>query len=394
MMMAMAAMAMTAQAAAPELTPAGACNGKVSKGAVVSSRTRSNAPARAEVNFTIDDLIGNAMYNEDRAINGEGAGWNYGWSFCQIVKGEAENEVLIHNFWNPTGGDVINCTLKGTFDPATGKLTVPTGVSVGKVKIGSVETEEYLFMQDWRTNKCSKDPMVFTYDPDAHMLSWAGGSPGSYTTNLIVTTNPDCDGQIIYEGEDFITAVELAYYNTVASTTIPDQNGNTTTSTYPIYASYSKDLLRINNLVGVGNAYTVEFVVDVEEGSLSAKRQLYAADYGSEDNYDDVYWEGDGDNKCITGTYVVVGDNSRVDLGVIRLVGDRFGQLGTSTGTVFDVPFNLDIPGTDGIVSVEADEQNAAPVYYNLQGMRLDNPVKGQIVIRRCGDKTMKMIVR
>ncbi len=56
----------------------------------------------------------------------------------------------------------------------------------------------------------------------------------------------------------------------------------------------------------------------------------------------------------------------------------------------FYVRFTGDLSGVDDI---NADNDDNAPVeYYNLQGMRIDNPTPGQMLIRRCGNKTSKII--
>ena len=52
-----------------------------------------------------------------------------------------------------------------------------------------------------------------------------------------------------------------------------------------------------------------------------------------------------------------------------------------------------DQSGIDSIVTDSADE-NAPVEYYNLQGIRLSEPVAGQIVIRRQGSKVSKIVVR
>ena len=49
---------------------------------------------------------------------------------------------------------------------------------------------------------------------------------------------------------------------------------------------------------------------------------------------------------------------------------------------------------TDGIESIVDDGKNGEPVYYNLQGVRVEKPEKGQLVIVRKGGKAEKMIVR
>lgn len=50
--------------------------------------------------------------------------------------------------------------------------------------------------------------------------------------------------------------------------------------------------------------------------------------------------------------------------------------------------------GYNGIGSIVDDSKNGEPVYYNLQGVRVDNPEKGQLVIVKQGGKAEKMIVR
>ena len=44
------------------------------------------------------------------------------------------------------------------------------------------------------------------------------------------------------------------------------------------------------------------------------------------------------------------------------------------------------------INSVEADK-DATPVYYNLQGIQVKEPVKGQLYIRKAGAETTKVIL-
>ena len=55
-------------------------------------------------------------------------------------------------------------------------------------------------------------------------------------------------------------------------------------------------------------------------------------------------------------------------------------------------PVNLDI---SGIVNVERESYDEAQVeYFTLQGLRVAEPEKGMIVIKRQGDKVSKTVVR
>ncbi|MDE6006438.1 MAG: C10 family peptidase [Muribaculaceae bacterium] len=49
-------------------------------------------------------------------------------------------------------------------------------------------------------------------------------------------------------------------------------------------------------------------------------------------------------------------------------------------------------PYTSGVSEIISDSLSDTPVYFNMQGLRVDKPVKGQIVIRQIGDKTEKMV--
>lgn len=64
----------------------------------------------------------------------------------------------------------------------------------------------------------------------------------------------------------------------------------------------------------------------------------------------------------------------------------------TDGATVMD--WTLVQNSSSGIDGIEADGPDAAPVYYNLQGVRVEHPVAGQLYIVRRGDKTVKELYR
>ena len=55
--------------------------------------------------------------------------------------------------------------------------------------------------------------------------------------------------------------------------------------------------------------------------------------------------------------------------------------------------FIVTIPAQDGVDEITVDEQGT-PEYYNMQGMRVDNPTPGCLYIRRTGSKVEKIIAR
>lgn len=53
----------------------------------------------------------------------------------------------------------------------------------------------------------------------------------------------------------------------------------------------------------------------------------------------------------------------------------------------------LNLPGEAGIEDVISDSENAPVEYFNLQGVKIQNPAEGQIVIRRQGSKVTKVVM-
>lgn len=57
------------------------------------------------------------------------------------------------------------------------------------------------------------------------------------------------------------------------------------------------------------------------------------------------------------------------------------------------IPGIFELPWTSGIANIDTDN-NASVKYYNLQGVEISKPVKGQIVIVKKGNKAIKSIAR
>ncbi len=47
-----------------------------------------------------------------------------------------------------------------------------------------------------------------------------------------------------------------------------------------------------------------------------------------------------------------------------------------------------------GVVGVNSDQKSISPIYYNLQGIRVDDPIPGQLYIRREGGSASKVLVK
>ncbi len=135
-----------------------------------------------------------------------------------------------------------------------------------------------------------------------------------------------------------------------------------------------------------------------EPGSADWYRPFYFRVVGWERLYEDSALLGATD--CIEFMFA---DNSTVlPDGNYRFVceqgvfgNDRYETEGYTTGVANNrVEINFAVGDGAGVAATAADVEDAAPVYYNMQGMRVDNPVAGQIYIVRRGTEVTKQLMR
>ena len=87
-----------------------------------------------------------------------------------------------------------------------------------------------------------------------------------------------------------------------------------------------------------------------------------------------------------------IADSNNVDIYVYNCTGKFNGLLtGAIAGAL--LRFTTDTPAGIEDVEIEAEEENAEPVYYNLQGVQVRNPGSGIYIVRR-GNKVSKEYIR
>lgn len=352
-----------------------------------------SAPTRAAAETS--SILGKWAYDEYRAVSG--GGWYDGFCYPEIVAGNSENEVIINGFWIGSNEDGFLGSVHGTFDPAAGTLTIPMGQKLGTLTTRDGQTiDAYMYLQDWNTFVCSTDPLVLDYDPSTHALTWMCDFDyyGEYQNNIIVSDDPNGFGKSIEMGVDYIVAIEMHLYNGYMLTTLGGQEG-----TCVVYAERTDDGFTVDNLGDWGFGAPVTFTVDKANKTVSAPATLYMADANLGSTYADVYFAApDGGN--INGTYMVssaasdgVAGESIVYLrdwcmyapSLYQPVSDTF------TDTTLQLPF--DLSDGSGVESVECDN-NAVAEYYTLQGVRVERPMPGSLVIERRGNTATKIIMR
>lgn len=125
-------------------------------------------------------------------------------------------------------------------------------------------------------------------------------------------------------------------------------------------------------------------IVDGKDATCYPNVALYYAGSG-------IYWgdaQNSSDNFAAAGSFAENGDTKTItypDLSWLLVNGQELGYFENTTIT---------FGGTGAINEVAVDNNNAPVEYFNLQGVRVNEPVAGQIVIRRQGNEVSKLLVK
>lgn len=138
---------------------------------------------------------------------------------------------------------------------------------------------------------------------------------------------------------------------------------------------------------------TVNFTYTVKQGYLDKSVSLVVNEYDPSngnwnlwDNnlYFDLPFAGSGETNSIEVKHNFAGLNLNTIYRIRAYYSDNKGK--NSLGYIL-LGFTPEIAGVDMIIDEDQECE-----YYNLQGVRVMNPEKGQLLIRKCGGKTSKII--
>lgn len=144
----------------------------------------------------------------------------------------------------------------------------------------------------------------------------------------------------------------------------------------------------------IGNGYAAYGVVDCGGAIINIVDGKDATCYPNVALYyagSAIYWgdaQNSSDNFAAAGSFAENGDTKTItydDLSWLLGNGQELGYFKNTTIT---------FGGTGAINDVAVDNNNAPVEYFNLQGVRVNEPVAGQIVIRRQGNEVSKLLVK
>ena len=358
------------------------------------------------------------------------------WGFYSLITdqttGEAQGEganyvsvsVSANNEVSVILGELEDFAIKGTFDPATGTLSLKNNQKVGEDVDGPI----YFYVKvlnaagtAYENSKAATVDAVYTDGAVTFPANdiWALGDPDHENIGFYALTAQN----VFIEYVDPFTTVDaqgkfvenmlypLFNAKNVGTETNPQYESirNTTASTVEVQSDGEGTYRVLNPLQALYASVEVDgespsFDIDTTDpdncliamtssglGSQTAgtyayfSESWYAAEYG--DQEEDYVWDPslaitkkvDGDNVTITIPYHAIT--------VFATTAQKFyyGSEFPSTLTFKDA--------NAGIKGVAVDNADAPAVYYNLQGVRIENPTSG-VVIRVQGGKATKMLVK
>lgn len=144
----------------------------------------------------------------------------------------------------------------------------------------------------------------------------------------------------------------------------------------------------------IGNGYATYGVVDCGGAIISIVDGKDATCYPNVALYyagSAIYWgdaQNSADNFAAAGSFAENGDTKTITYNDLSWLLGNGQELGYFTNT------KITFGGTGAINDVAVDNNNAPVEYFNLQGVRVNEPVAGQIVIRRQGNEVSKLLVK
>ncbi len=378
------------------------------------------APAKEEAAATAS-LDGEYIFkayarNFDSATNGlPGAYWmNESVPYVEFAE---DNTVTIEGFWDRP------MVLEGTYDPEAATITIPyTQKITYPTQTGSKDLAVYVI--SFADMKASD--LVLKVDAANRKLTWTPADNGQqYLETLLVGTYGVYNGSQIYDQMydltmDMINSVGYSWITDENGEFVEDENGEPAYAAYYSYTTVDKEAGKVsieNFLDFDGSAYSqegsfgypIEFTIDKEAQTLTASGQSIPLQFTATEwvPFELVGIEFDGSDFSVTDDFIMLGDEQALEDGGIVTAFEcsgvgagLFGEYqGKSYGQEFYmveyIIFDSVFSGEDaGIANVVVDNNENAPVeYFNLQGVRVDNPAAG-LYIRRQGNKTTKVLVK
>ena len=356
-------------------------------------------------------LEGDKMYLEESYSFGPNEdqtaakGWQVDGSVT--LRRAEDGTYTIENFFSQG----INLT-GGVYDAAESTLTFePQVVASGLTDMGAEFESVMAVIVDNYDEFIEDHPIVFDVDiPNRNLFYMCDTDEEGNATNCLGLACMDKDNEKV-GFMDWLAMIDLNQVNGMNAFGYYNSNKEPVQEQTLVYNEVVDGNLVTTGLFGAGFGYPVTFTLNQETNTAVADNQVVTAlGDGSGASYDFMFYNlvfTEDSTKVSVGepveTFAIIPQEGAE--GVMTYIYKDYTFVGTlyngqwaplfDGGIIYD--FQLlyvgDIFDPTGIHDVQLDKNTNAPVeYYNLQGIRVNEPTKGGIYIRRQGNVSTKIM--
>lgn len=356
-------------------------------------------------------LEGDKMYLEESYSFGPNEdqtaakGWQIDGSVT--LRRAEDGTYTIENFFSQG----INLT-GGVYDAAESTLTFePQVVASGLTDMGAEFESVMAVIVDNYDEFIEDHPIVFDVDiPNRNLFYMCDTDEEGNATNCLGLACMDKDNEKA-GFLDWLAMIDLNQVNGMSAFGYYNSNKEPVQEQTLVYNEVVDGNLVTTGLFGAGFGYPVTFTLNQETNTAVADNQVVTAlGDGSGASYDFMFYNlvfTEDSTKVSVGepveTFAIIPQEGAE--GVMTYIYKDYTFVGTpyngqwaplfDGGIIYD--FQLlyvgDIFDPTGIHDVQLDKNTNAPVeYYNLQGIRVNEPTKGGIYIRRQGNVSTKIM--
>ena len=356
-------------------------------------------------------LEGDKMYLEESYSFGPNEdqtaakGWQIDGSVT--LRRAEDGTYTIENFFSQG----INLT-GGVYDAAESTLTFePQVVASGFTDMGADFESVLAVIVDNEDEFLEDLPIVFAVDiPNRNLFYMCDTDEEGNATNCLGLAFMDKDNEKL-GFMDWLAMIDLNQVNGMSAFGYYNSKKEPVQEQAYVYNEVVDGNLVTTGLFGAGFGYPVTFTLNQETNTAVADNQVVTAlGDGSGASYDFMFYNlvfTEDSTKVSVGepveTFAIIPQEDAE--GVMTYIYKDYTFVGTpyngqwaplfDGGIIYDfqVLYVGDIFDPTGIHDVQLDKNTNAPVeYYNLQGIRVSEPTKGGIYIRRQGNVSTKIM--
>lgn len=358
-------------------------------------------------------LEGDKLYLEESyslstdSASGKAKGWQVDSPVTLRLAGDGT--YTIENFYGLEGANLTG----GVYDAAEGTLTFQPQTVVSGLSAMNAPFESIMVAICDEGMELTEEPIVFAVDiPNRNLYYECTEDEEGYVTTYVGIVAMDSENEVSFF-MDYLALIDLNEVNgmNIFNWADSEQKQMVEEQVY-VYNEVVEGNLVTTGLFGIGFGWPVTFTLDKETNTAVADNQVIASTQDQsgtkiEYMFYDVIFNEDS-TKVSAGepveTFAIIPQEG-AEGGVITYIYKDYTSVLTSYngqlynlfpgGIIygFQILYIGDIFDPTGIHDVQLDKNTNAPVeYYNLQGIRVSEPTKGGIYIRRQGNVSTKIM--